>query len=352
MNREIGDELQEIQPIGPIFRCSDFAEAPEIPEEMLARWRTTANLMAEIAGVPTGVITRVHPTQLEVLVACDREDNPYKQGLRADLNTGMCCETVMQERTQLLVPNALKDPEWADNPNVSLGLISYLGFPLQWDSGEVFGTICVLDNKENAFGSTYQKLLETFKHAVESDLKLVTQMAERRRENVEVEHLLTDRRHLLTLIESTSDFVGMASLSGEVKYINPAGMAMLGRASEDYRELTVADTHPEQDTQTLFNVAQPTLKERGIWNGELSMIHRDGSLIPVSMVLVLFRRVGRQNRRQIASKLTRRSWTTRRVKAARQSAADVADLSTCARHRRQCRSGVEASPVRAGSYQV
>jgi GAF domain-containing protein len=169
MNQDNEAESQKAQPIGPIFRSTEYAEAPEIPDEMLARWKTTANLMSEIAGVPTGVITRVHATQLEVLVACDRDDNPYKQGLRADLNTGMCCETVMQERAQLLVPNALKDPEWADNPNVSLGLISYLGFPLQWGNGEIFGTICVLDNKENAFGGTYQKLLETFKHAIESD---------------------------------------------------------------------------------------------------------------------------------------------------------------------------------------
>ena len=65
----------------------------------------------------------------------------------AKLNTGLYCETVMATRSPLHVPNALNDPDWKNNPDVELDVISYLGIPLIWPDGSVFGTICVLDGK-------------------------------------------------------------------------------------------------------------------------------------------------------------------------------------------------------------
>ncbi|MEI7868728.1 MAG: hypothetical protein WCI11_12620 [Candidatus Methylumidiphilus sp.] len=45
---------------------------------------------------------------------------------------------------------ALKDPDWDHNPDIKLGMISYCGLPLTWPDGHIFGTLCILDEKENA----------------------------------------------------------------------------------------------------------------------------------------------------------------------------------------------------------
>jgi len=37
----------------------------------------------------------------------------------------------MATRNELLVPNALKDPEWDHNPDIEFGMISYLGLPYE-----------------------------------------------------------------------------------------------------------------------------------------------------------------------------------------------------------------------------
>ncbi len=146
---------------------------PDITEEMLSRWQTIVDLMARIVGVPAGLIMKLDPPQIEVLVASATEGNPFKQGERADLNTGLYCEAVMAQRSPLLVPDALKDPDWDHNPDIELGMISYLGFPLQWPDGEIFGTICVLDSKENQYSKTYVDLMSQFKELVEAHLGLL-----------------------------------------------------------------------------------------------------------------------------------------------------------------------------------
>jgi len=138
------------------------ARKPDVPDVILAKWQRVVDLMAGIIGVPAGLIMKVDPPQIEVFVASATAGNPYKKGESADLNTGLYCETVMVQCRPLLVPNALEDPDWDHNPDIELGMVYYLGFPLQWPDGEIFGTICVLDSRENPKASAYQDLLMEF----------------------------------------------------------------------------------------------------------------------------------------------------------------------------------------------
>ena len=74
--------------------------------------------------------------------------------------------------------NALKDDVWKDNPDVKLGMVSYYGLPIQWPDKEFFGTICVLDNRENFFSDVYRELISEFRLTVEADLELLSQKLE------------------------------------------------------------------------------------------------------------------------------------------------------------------------------
>jgi len=143
---------------------------PEIPKEIMDKWQRIVNIMARIVGVPAGLIMKVDPPQIEVFIPSKTEKNPYHKGERANLNSGLYCETVMDKREPLLVSDATKDPNWDHNPDIPLGMIYYLGFPLEWPSGEIFGTICVLDYKDNPKAIAYKDLIEEFKTVIETDL--------------------------------------------------------------------------------------------------------------------------------------------------------------------------------------
>ena len=79
----------------------------------------------------------------------------------------------MGRNDELLIENAQKDNDWKDNPDVKLNMIAYYGLPLKWPDDEFFGTICILDNNENAFKSEYKELIYEFKLALERDLELI-----------------------------------------------------------------------------------------------------------------------------------------------------------------------------------
>lgn len=85
---------------------------------------------------------------------------------------------MINERRKLHVPNALEDPEWENNPDVELGMISYLGLPVFWPNDEPFGTICVLDKRTNHYSDLHLELLTQFRDVLEDDLKSMRKLAE------------------------------------------------------------------------------------------------------------------------------------------------------------------------------
>ena len=92
---------------------------------------------------------KVEPPNIKVFISSKSKGNPYERNELACLNTGLYCETVMKSRACLLVPDALVDQEWSSNPDIKLGMTSYMGLPVAWPNGDISGTICVLDSKRN-----------------------------------------------------------------------------------------------------------------------------------------------------------------------------------------------------------
>ena len=144
---------------------------PLISDEVVRKWQRIVDLIARVVNVPVSRITRFESSQIEVFVASAAKENPYHQGKRHSLDAGSYCESVISQGKSLFVPIAQNDPKWNHNPDSKLGLISYFGLPLQWPNGEIFGTLCVLDNKENHYSDEHQDLLAEFKDVIETDLK-------------------------------------------------------------------------------------------------------------------------------------------------------------------------------------
>lgn len=146
---------------------------PVIPDSLMKKWQRVIEILARTLEVPAGLIMKVHPQEIEVFLKSNTKGNPYEKGEKAKLNTGLYCETVMATRNLLLVPDARQDPKWDRNPDIALDMTFYLGFPLEWPDGEMFGTICVLDSKVNTKAVIYQELMSEFQEIVQSDMKLL-----------------------------------------------------------------------------------------------------------------------------------------------------------------------------------
>lgn len=154
---------------------------PEVPEFLLAQWQELMSIVSTDCRVPVALIMRVHPSQIEVLVSGGGGDSPYHPGAQENLCTGLYCEHVIATRDRLLIPNALTDPAWDRNPDIRLGMISYLGYPLLWPDGAPFGTVCLLDRHENHYSEDIDKRLGLARRIIESNLSLIHETADHRR---------------------------------------------------------------------------------------------------------------------------------------------------------------------------
>ncbi len=148
---------------------------PRLLKEFQNQWQSIIDLMAEIVDIPAGLIMRLNDNrELEVFVSSHTDSNPYAVGEKEKMDgSGLYCETVIQSDQLLKIPNALIDKHWKNNPDVKLNMISYLGFPLKWPSGTPFGTICVLDNKENNYNEQQEKLVHKFRDLIEKELSIL-----------------------------------------------------------------------------------------------------------------------------------------------------------------------------------
>jgi GAF domain-containing protein len=146
----------------------------EIPKATLEAWQEIVDILAEIVGIPAALIMRLNDPDIEVFVSSNSEDNPYHPGDKEKLyGSGLYCETVIKTQDKLLVPDALEDVNWKNNPDVELNMISYLGFPILLPDGKPFGTICVLDSKRNEYSENTEKLMLKFSSLIESHLEII-----------------------------------------------------------------------------------------------------------------------------------------------------------------------------------
>ncbi|MFO7999684.1 MAG: PAS domain S-box protein [Marinilabilia sp.] len=170
----------------------------KIPDAFFEKWQEIADLIGNIMDIPAPLIMKVENELMEVLISGNTGENPYKAGDKEHWH-GLYCETVIKTQKKLSIANALKNKKWDKNPDIKLGMIAYLGFPINFPDQEPFGTICVLDNKERTFSADDEKLLLQFKKAIELDLALIS--------SLDFEKITSENDVFLKLMRSNEEYL-------------------------------------------------------------------------------------------------------------------------------------------------
>jgi diguanylate cyclase (GGDEF)-like protein/PAS domain S-box-containing protein len=245
----------------------------EVPPGVLASWQTTVNILAELAKTPAALIMRVHPREIEVFLSSQTEGNVYEQGERAPLDTGLYCETVMDTRKELLVRDALNDSVWDHNPDIELGMISYLGLPLTWPGGEIFGTICVLDSKRNDYADSYRSLLERFRDSIQLQLEIIYQNSQ------QAGQLQLAEEHVRTLsqaIEQSPVSVMITDTDGRIEYVNRGFEQITGYSASEVMGKSPGILQSGRTPPGRYRELWQALVSDGSWEGEFENRRKNG----------------------------------------------------------------------------
>ncbi|MEK0191657.1 PAS domain S-box protein [Microcoleus anatoxicus] len=96
-----------------------------------------------------------------------------------------------------------------------------------------------------------------------------------------------ENQRLRSIVESSSDFIGMATMEGEPFYLNSAGIKLVGLNSpEELKTKNTGEFFFPEDLQQFTAEIMPTVMETGYWRGEFRFKHfGTGKSIPVDYSL-------------------------------------------------------------------
>jgi signal transduction histidine kinase len=98
-----------------------------------------------------------------------------------------------------------------------------------------------------------------------------------------------DKTRFATLVQRSTDFVGIASLGGQIEYVNAAGLELMGLdALNDALRLHMFDFVSPRGRQTVQNEIWPVVLRAGRWKGELDLVHFR-SATPMPFLIDCFR---------------------------------------------------------------
>jgi diguanylate cyclase (GGDEF)-like protein/PAS domain S-box-containing protein len=272
----------------PTSTGASFKQAPEggaskypildqviVPEVILDSWQSTVDIIAELMHVPAALVMRVHPWDIEVFVTSNSPGNVYEAGERAQLDTGLYCETVMDTQRFLCVPNALQDSVWDKNPDIELGMISYYGLPLIWPNGDIFGTFCVLDDKTNTYSETYRGLIQRFRDSIQLSIDLIYQ---NHLGSLETARTREEMKILSQAVEQSPVSIMITDADANIEYVNRAFEKITGYCAKEVLGQNPRLLRSGKTPQSVYKELWRAITSQSTWDGEIENCRKNGEL--------------------------------------------------------------------------
>jgi diguanylate cyclase (GGDEF)-like protein/PAS domain S-box-containing protein len=150
----------------------------KIPQDILSQWQTSVDLLTDISGVSAIVITHLQSGHVETLISSQKCNNPYYLGKEKNIATNLHHQTLNHTEGKLHLSTATIQQDQHVIQESYCGMNSYFGLPLSSSLDINFGTVCLLDEKQNNFQLTHRKLLSQLQQLIEKDLHGLSQQHE------------------------------------------------------------------------------------------------------------------------------------------------------------------------------
>ena len=231
--------------------------------------------------VPSAVVTRLEPpndAHYRTVVSSTSKGNPFPVDETFSMDIGTFCETVIKTREPLLVANALEEGQWKLAPEVKVGMVSYLGFPVVWPDGRMFGTICVLDDRANRYSDLYQELLLHCRDVLQGDLQTLVRLGN---------ELEEQRAQLSELFARVPEAVVMVDRDSRITRVNPEFTKIFGyTAAEAIGRRTKDLITPEDLQEEVESFMSRMVQDGEVFAVETVRRHKNGAPVPVSLMCV------------------------------------------------------------------
>lgn len=128
-------------------------------------------LAAKVLKSPVALVTLVDDNR-QFFKSCRGLPEPWASWRKTPLSHSFC-RHVLATAKPLVVNDARIDPRFADNLAIrDLGVVAYLGIPLEMTTGEVLGSFCVIDHVPRIWTDDEIETLSTLTASVMTEIEL------------------------------------------------------------------------------------------------------------------------------------------------------------------------------------
>ncbi len=260
----------------------------DVENSSLEKWGKMLDMIAGLFGLASALVVRALPGETEILVSSSNTAHIYRAGDKTRLGTGLYCETVINTRRMLNLPNALKNTELSSTPDISLGMISCLGFPILWPNGDVFGAICALDDKERTFNEDEISILGLTATVIGDSLRALIDRAQLKSE-IELQSqaaaalMESEERFRKIFQQSPAAIMITRASDGCILDVNEACLNLFGYEKEEVLSKTVTEFTVYGDPIERFDMMDKIEKLGGLRNYMTRKKNRRGDDLELSV---------------------------------------------------------------------
>ncbi len=177
------------------LRALDILDTPN--EE---RFDRITRLVTNIFEVPIAYVAMVDANRQWMKSTCGFDIKETGRDI------SFCGHTIMQDAA-LVIPDALEDPRFSDNPMVTNDphIRFYAGHPVR-AQGQKVGTLCLVDHEPREISNAKLNLLEEFAAMVEHELGLIDVIHVQRELLTTKEALIESQKHLAAELQEARDY--------------------------------------------------------------------------------------------------------------------------------------------------
>ncbi|MGR9099739.1 MAG: EAL domain-containing protein [Gammaproteobacteria bacterium] len=96
-----------------------------------------------------------------------------------------------------------------------------------------------------------------------------------------------EQARLVAIIEATPDLVATATPDGRLRYVNQAGLSLIGlQEGADLSDMFIQERYPQWAGKKILEQSIPYAKEHGVWSGETVILGPGGEEIPFLQVII------------------------------------------------------------------
>lgn len=203
-------------------------------------------LASQICGTPIALIS---------LVDADRQWFKSKVGLTTTETSRSVsfCTHAIQQPDLFVVPDALEDQRFRDNPFVAAepGIRFYAGAPLMTTDGQALGTLCVIDRVPRTLTADQLAALSALRHQAEAQLELrgkldelSSALGERDRAEAEQLRLIDELRAALDNVTKLAALVPFCSTC-QFSVVIPGEPSAIATVTEGVAQMLRERSYPE-----------------------------------------------------------------------------------------------------------